>query len=369
MPSRAAPTSNVRFARTATGEPAASSPSPAGISASASAPEHRGDQVRPLRRRSAVARMPSSPASRRTRTASRRGGARGTSLREPRHRRRRQGLGPWSARSAGRTKSRKVTTADTGLPGRPNTSVPPARAEPDGLARLQRDAPEALLHAERRQRGLDVVVRADRHAARDGDHVRLVERARQDRLGGLAIVGHRLAAHHLAAVPRGQRGQRDGVAVVDLARSQAGPGATSSSPVASIATRGRRAHGRSPRPAATAMASSAGPSTVPAISARAPARRSSPASRMLACGAASASRTTAPSRLLHALDGDHGVGAGGYGGSGRDADRLAVAERRRSPGARPATRRPRAARAPRDRPARRSRPSRSWRSPGHRPAP
>ena len=34
-----------------------------------------------------------------------------------------RGSAPWSARSAGRTKSRKHTTADTGLPGRPNTSV------------------------------------------------------------------------------------------------------------------------------------------------------------------------------------------------------------------------------------------------------
>ena len=60
------------------------------------------------------------------------------------------------------------------------------------------------------------------------------------------------------------------------------PGGASSSPVASTATRGRRAHAAAPRPTLASTPSSAGPSSVPWVSTVVPARTSSPARRMFA---------------------------------------------------------------------------------------
>ena len=82
-----------------------------------------------------------------------------------------------------------MTTAETGLPGSPNTSVVAAAAEPGRLARLERDPPEHLLDAELGQRRLDVVVRADRDAAGDDHHVRGLERGRDALLRGVVVVG------------------------------------------------------------------------------------------------------------------------------------------------------------------------------------
>ena len=53
------------------------------------------------------------------------------------------------------------------------------RAEPGRLAGPQRDAPEALLDAQLGERRLDVVVRADRDAAGDDDHIGGVEALRE----------------------------------------------------------------------------------------------------------------------------------------------------------------------------------------------
>ena len=78
---------------------------------------------------------------------------------------------PCRRRSAGSTKSRKQTTTESGLPGSPNTSVRAAAAEPQRLAGLDPHAPEHLLDAAGLERGLDVVVRADRDAAGDDQHV------------------------------------------------------------------------------------------------------------------------------------------------------------------------------------------------------
>ena len=56
---------------------------------------------------------------------------------------------PCIAPSAGRAKSMKVTIAETGLPGRPKTSVPPRVPNHVGLPGPQGDAPEDLVDAER----------------------------------------------------------------------------------------------------------------------------------------------------------------------------------------------------------------------------
>ncbi len=133
-----------------------------------------------------------------------------------------RGSAPCSARSAGRAKSTKVTSAETGLPGRPKTSVPPRarRAEPRRLARAQRDAPEALLHARRAERRLDVVVRADGDAAGEQHDVRRLQRPGDRRPGRRAIVGDVLDEDDVGALLGGQGREDGGVRVVDLARSQ-----------------------------------------------------------------------------------------------------------------------------------------------------
>ena len=86
------------------------------------------------------------------------------------------GRRPEARASAGRANRWNVTIAETGLPGRPNTSVPSRRAEPGRLPGLKPHAPEALLDAELGERRLDVVVRADGHAAADAHDVGRVER-------------------------------------------------------------------------------------------------------------------------------------------------------------------------------------------------
>ena len=127
--------------------------------------------------------------------------------------------------SPGRTKSRKVTIAETGLPGRPKTRHARTRrragiAEPGRLAGAQRDAPEDLLDAELGERRADVVVLADRDAAADHDDV-----------------GRRAPARAPPRSPRGRRARsrprrarrpscatsaatRVGVGVADRARAQ-----------------------------------------------------------------------------------------------------------------------------------------------------
>ena len=73
--------------------------------------------------------------------------------------------------SAGRTNRWKVTIAETGLPGRPKTSAGSRRPEPGRVPGSQGDTPEDLLHAELRERRLDVVVGPDRDPAGGHHHV------------------------------------------------------------------------------------------------------------------------------------------------------------------------------------------------------
>ena len=113
---------------------------------------------------------------------------------------------------AGRTKRRKVTIAETGLPGRPKTSAPcPGDSEPGRLAGLQRHPPEDLLDAEGGKRLLDVIVLANRDAAADRRRARQsgIARSRHGSSSGSSLtvsVGHQLR-------PRAQGERRDRVGV------------------------------------------------------------------------------------------------------------------------------------------------------------
>ena len=149
--------------------PAASSPSPRGTSTSALACGSARDHVRLLtaQRRDETAGVDprahelvaSGVALQRDRETA--GQERGTQDRRA----------PCSAASAGRTNSSKPTSDETGLPGKPNTSVDAARRERDRLPGLHRDAPEHFDDAELREQPADEVVLADRHAAGGEQHV------------------------------------------------------------------------------------------------------------------------------------------------------------------------------------------------------
>ena len=88
---------------------------------------------------------------------------------------------------------------ESGLPGRPKTSVEPRRPNHSGLP-----APEHLLDAAGLERRLDVVVRADGHAAGDDQHV--AGQAGLDRgAGGLEVVADDAVVDDVRAGALGQQ--------------------------------------------------------------------------------------------------------------------------------------------------------------------
>jgi len=92
------------------------------------------------------------------------------------------------ARSIGRTKSSKVTIAETGLPGRPKTGLPPSEPKVIRLAGTHIHLPEVQLRARVDQRLAHQVQLADGDAGGRHEHVGL--RAPRDALGdGVESVG------------------------------------------------------------------------------------------------------------------------------------------------------------------------------------
>ena len=144
---------------TVTRSPAGATPSPAGISANASAPTievRMCELCGPV----ACACQPSSRSSSRQRTACIRVASALAGLGQRRDRAHALRALDRRARAApGRANSTNVTNEETGLPGRPNTSVAPRDAERGRLAGPQRDAGRsAICDAELGERRADVVV-------------------------------------------------------------------------------------------------------------------------------------------------------------------------------------------------------------------
>ena len=288
------------------------------------------------------------------------------------------GSAPWRARSAGRANSWKVTMADTGLPGSPKASVRPPgpSAVPNQvgcpgrrLTPQKRSSTPSAANAPSRGRARQPTRRPTRTPRRPR------ERARERRAGGAAgrpgrpppPPPRRPRRWPVRRAPGGWS-SRSG-----LGRAAA-PGSASSSPVASTATRGRRAQLTSARPTPAATPSAAGPSGVPARSTVWPARTSSPARRMFAPSGI-AGTVTRPSALSVRSTGTTAAAPAGTSGAGRDADGRARLQRAAGRPARARLARRPAAR-PRPRPAARSRPWPSCRtaarprgSPRPRPAP
>ena len=225
------------------------------------------------------------------------------------------------ARMNGRTKSSKVTSALTGLPGRPMTVAPSQLADRERLARLHRDPPEveapvALEH------GAHVVVPADAHAARGHDEVGLPRRLHQRILDPLLLVQLARQDERLAAGLDDRGRQRDAVRVVDLARAERLPGPTSSLPVERIATTGRRRTDTSPMPSDASTAILAGVSA-PGRQISSPARVSCAAARTwLARGTLPRDRDESVG-LVRLLDRHDRVGTGRQRRAGHDAGRRA----------------------------------------------
>ena len=236
----------------------------------------------------------------------------------------------------------KVTIAETGLPGSPNTSRPAGRGpEVGGLAGPQGDAPEDLLDAELRERRTDVVVLADRDAA--GDHGDLAGESALERGPGAArVVGHDLRGAPAARPLRSTRAasecrlelrippgpQRLAGLLELVAGGQHGHGGRGSR------TRPRRARPRPARRPPPARPASRRPARA------SPAAMSSPARRMSLPGPTSTRTATVspPPSVSSTLD--HRVGAGRDHRAGRDLDRLARAQLARPRDGRLATRRP-----------------------------
>ena len=145
-----------------------------------------------------------------------------------------------------------------------------AFAGPGGLAGLQRDPPEELAHAQLAQRGLDVVVRADRDAARGEHEIGRLERARERRTRRPRVVGDSLDADdfgpELAAAGR----EEAAVRLVDLSALQGLGWCARSSPVTTMATRGRRCTAISEIPAALSAARASGTTATPPAAPRFP---------------------------------------------------------------------------------------------------
>ena len=290
------------------------------ISASAVGAEHRGEHVRALgvlggRRRASR---------RRRRSAARAPPARGCAVARDRPRRARPSCGsrpgsaPWSAASAGRTNSWKVTIADTGLPGRPKASVVAARAEPGRLARDAGCTPQKRSSTPSAASAALTWSCGPTETPPETHHdVGRVERRAERRAGGVGAVGHALARDELGARALHLPGQRVAVRAVDAARARAArPGSVSSSPVTSSATRGRRAHddasrGRPTRP----RRARPGPARRPRRSTTSPARDVLAGAADVGAGLGGRARARVSSGALGALDRHDGGGALGHRGA------------------------------------------------------
>ena len=122
--------------------------------------------------------------------------------------------------TAGRTSRCRPASTDSGFPGRASTSVPDGRTAANaGLPGSIATRPEQDLGAERRERRLDVVARADRDAAARDDEV-VAGGLGEDALRAGEVVGHATADDGLAPEPAERQADERRVRVVDLTPAQ-----------------------------------------------------------------------------------------------------------------------------------------------------
>ena len=237
---------------------------------------------------------------------------------------------PVSLRSAGRTNCSNVTIAETGFPGRPNTSGPSPlakRPKHEREARLDLHAPEhaACSRASRapgarsrdRRPRRRPSSRARRRAGRRGSG------ARDPRDRRARCRGRSARRRSRGTAPRASRSST---------RRSGRPRRRRRARRARRRPRGSRRAGagaprRRLRPSAASMPISAGPSSAPGSSTRSPLRTSSPRSRtLLARAPARRARGSARRSRAHVLLTHDAVGARRKRRAGEDARRLPRAE-------------------------------------------
>ena len=158
---------------------------------------------------------------------------------------------PATRRTSGMPTSRKTTSADRGLPGSPITGTPSHSASSVGLPGLiaspWHQMPGAPSRPDDRRRSGPAAPTDE--PGRDHDHGRCrASASRSARLERGGVVGDDAARHGLAARLGDQRGERRRAVASRTwpGRKRAVAGGTTSSPVETIATRGR-ACDRAPR--------------------------------------------------------------------------------------------------------------------------
>ena len=107
---------------------------------------------------------------------------------------------------------------ESGLPGRPKTSVASRRPNQSGLPGLSRTRQKTSSTPRGLQRRLDVVVRADRHAAGDEQHVAGERRPRRRRAVASRVVRDDRVDDDLGARRAREQVERQPVGLVDPAR-------------------------------------------------------------------------------------------------------------------------------------------------------
>ena len=216
---------------------------------------------------------------------------------------------PIIRRSAGRARSSKLTSDETGLPGSPKIGVPSSSAEGERLGRLDRDLQPVHVGDPAEDR-LDHVVVAHAHAAAGDDGVVAGRGVAQHGLELGLVVGHDAAGVDDAAGGGQQRRQHGRVALPDLARAQRATvgdelvaGRQHGDPSRRVTPSRRRALTLASTP------STAGSTTVPAGTTTSPARTSSPMPRTAAPAGTTdrASRTPPIAERLAVLDHRDGV--------------------------------------------------------------
>ena len=199
--------------------------------------------------------------------------------------------------SAGRAKISAQTKAATGLPGRPNTGLPRQTPIASGRPGFMAMRQTVSASASRRMR-----LMWSSSPAEAPPEVRIASACAAPRSSAA-----RTAASASGATPRStvSQPQRRSIAssIGRLASNTASgpasaPGAVTSSPVDSTATRSRRRTLTAPSPPAAICARSIGVSLRPADAATAPAARFSPAGRTLAPRRRRGSKRIAPSATV-----------------------------------------------------------------------
>ncbi len=227
---------------------------------------------------------------------------------------------------------RKTTSAERGLPGSPMTGTSPASASSVGLPGGWRCRGTRCRARRAGDDGGRLVARPDRRAGRDHDEVGC--RRPRRRAARRARAGRRRRSRSgrgIAARLAHERGERRGARVAHLAdlRASRSPGATTSSPVETIATRGRAC-------TSSAVTPGGGQHAEVLRAQRPPGGQQLGARRGVLVGADDAvagrhgpHHLDRPGhRLLRVLDHDDGVGALGQHAAGRHRDRALRARRR-----------------------------------------